>query len=162
MVHRRKISTTEVRGNKRFFYTQSSIGFWFRPLFGKVIAAPPGCSTFRAKIFIWANLVIIHSLKNKFKVPGGIRWQFFPVQMRSGKGIWNVVLPWQEGHVRIKFSYTLLVSKVKKNLCPLLRKCMWFMVPQEILHLAWLTFIKGWVKRRWIMRLWRYSWSDNL
>ena len=83
MVHRRKISTTEVRGNKRFFYTQSGVGFWFRPLFGKMIAAPPGSGTFRAKIFIWANSVIIHSLKNMFKVPGGIRWQFFPVQMRS-------------------------------------------------------------------------------
>ena len=83
MVHRRKISTTEVRGNKRFFYTQSGVRFWFRPLFGKMIAAPPGCSTFRAKIFIWANSVIIHSLKNMFKVPGGIRWQFFPFQMRS-------------------------------------------------------------------------------
>ena len=83
MVHRRKISTTEVRGNKRFFYTQSGVGFWFRPLFGKMIAAPPGCSTFRAKIFIWAKSVIINSLKNIFKVPGGIRWQFFHVQMRS-------------------------------------------------------------------------------
>ena len=83
MVHRRKISTTEVRGNKRFFYTQSGVGFWFRPLFGKMIAAPPGWSTFREKIFIWANSVIIHSLKNMFKVPGGIRWQFFPVQMKS-------------------------------------------------------------------------------
>ena len=83
MVHRRKISTTEVRGNKRFFYTQSGVGFWFRPLFGKMIAAPPGWSTFREKTFIWVNSVIIHSLKNMFKVPGGIRWQFFPVQMRS-------------------------------------------------------------------------------
>ena len=83
MVHRREISTTEVRGNKRFFYTQSGVGFWFWPLFGKMIAAPPGWSTFREKIFIWVNSVIIHSLKNMFKVPGGIRWQFFPVQMRS-------------------------------------------------------------------------------
>ena len=83
MVHRRKISNTEVRGNKRFFYTQSGVRFWFRPLFGKMIAAPPGSCTFRAKIFIWANSVIIHSLKNIFKVPGGIRWQFFPVKMRS-------------------------------------------------------------------------------
>ena len=86
MVHRRKISTTEVRGNKRFFYTQSGVGFWFWPLFGKMIAAPPGSGTFREKIFIWANSVIIHSLKNMFKVPGGIRWQFFPVQMRSECG----------------------------------------------------------------------------
>ena len=85
MVHRRKISTTEVRGNKRFFYTQSGVGFWFWPLFGKMIAAPPGSGTFREKIFIWANSVIIHSLKNMFKVPGGIRWQFFPAQMRSEK-----------------------------------------------------------------------------
>ena len=83
MVHRRKISTTEVRGYKWFFYTQSGVGFWFWPLFGKMIAAPPGSGTFREKIFIWANSVIIHSLKNMFKVPGGIRWQFFPVQMRS-------------------------------------------------------------------------------
>ena len=91
MVHRRKISTTEVRGNKRFFYTQSGVGFWFRPLFGKMIAAPPGWSTFREKIFIWANSVIIHSLKNMFKVPGGICWQFFPVQMRSGLRIsWDI------------------------------------------------------------------------
>ena len=77
MVHRRKISTTEVRGNKRFFYTQSGVGFWFQPLFGKMIAAPPGWSTFRENFFIWVNSVIIHSLKNMFKVPGGIRWQFF-------------------------------------------------------------------------------------
>ena len=48
-----------------------------------MIAAPPGSGTFRAKIFIWANSVIIHSLKNIFKVPGRIPWQFFPVQMRS-------------------------------------------------------------------------------
>ena len=33
-------------------------------LFGKMIAAPPGWSTFREKIFIWANSVIIHSLKH--------------------------------------------------------------------------------------------------
>ena len=83
MVHRRKISTTEVRGNKRFFYTQSGVGFWFRPLFGKMVAAPPSWSTFREKIFIWVNSVIIHSLKNIFKVPGGICWQFFPGKMRS-------------------------------------------------------------------------------
>ena len=83
MKHPKKILTPEVRGNKRFFYTQSGVRFWFRPLFGKMIAAPPGWSTFREKIFIWANSVIIHSLKNMFKVPGGIRWQFFPVQMRS-------------------------------------------------------------------------------
>ena len=89
MVHRRKILTTEVRGNKRFFYAQSGVGFWFWPLFGKMIAAPPGSGTFREKIFIWANSVIIHSLKNMFKVPGGIRWQFFPVQMRSDKASFN-------------------------------------------------------------------------
>ena len=85
MVHCRKISTTEVRGNKRFFHTQSGVGFWFWPLFGKMIAAPPGSGTFRAKIFIWANSVIIHSLKNTFKVPGGICWQFFPGKMRSDR-----------------------------------------------------------------------------
>ena len=62
MVHRRKISTIEVRGNRRFFYTQSVVGFGFRPLFGKMIAAPPGSGTLRAKIFIWANSVVIHSL----------------------------------------------------------------------------------------------------
>ena len=83
MVHHRKTSTIEVRGSKRFFYTQSGVRFWFWPLFGKMIAAPPGSCTLRAKIFIWANSVIIHSLKNMFKVPGGIRWQFFPVKMRS-------------------------------------------------------------------------------
>ena len=92
MVHRRKISTTEVRGNKRFFYTQSGVRFWFRPLFGKMIAAPPGSCTFRAKIFILANSVIIYSLKNIFKVPGGIRWQFFPVRMRSDLVLMNWIV----------------------------------------------------------------------
>ena len=82
-VHPRKISLTESRGNRSFFMSKSGVRFWFCPLFGKMIAAPPGWSTFREKIFIWANSVIIHSLKNIFKVPGGIRWQFFPVQMRS-------------------------------------------------------------------------------
>ena len=81
MLHHRKISTTEVRGKKRFSYSQSDVVFWFWPLFGIMIEAPPGCSTFRTKIFI--NSVIILSLKNIFKVQGGIRWQFFPVKMRS-------------------------------------------------------------------------------
>ena len=86
MVHLRKISTTELRGNERFFYTQSGVEFWFWPFFGKMMAAPPGWSTFREKIFIWVNSVIIHSLKNIFKIPGGIHWQFFPAQMRSVLG----------------------------------------------------------------------------
>ena len=62
MVHLRKISTTELRGNERFFYTQSGVKFWFRPFFGKMIAAPPGWSTLWAKIFILAYSVIIHSV----------------------------------------------------------------------------------------------------
>ena len=45
MVHRRKISTTEVRSNKRFFILKVMSDF------GKMITAPHGCSTFRAKNF---------------------------------------------------------------------------------------------------------------
>ena len=50
MLYHRKILTREVRSNKRFIYTQSGVRFWFRPHFGKMIAAPPGYGTFRAKI----------------------------------------------------------------------------------------------------------------
>ena len=62
MVHGKKIWTTGVWVNKRVFNTQSGVGFWYQPLFWKIIVALPGCGTFRAKIFIWANSVIIHRL----------------------------------------------------------------------------------------------------
>ena len=74
MVHPRNILTTELKGNKGVFYTRNCVEFWFWPLFGKMIAAPPGWSTLWAKFFIWAYSVIIHSFKNMFKVPGGIVW----------------------------------------------------------------------------------------
>ena len=41
MEHLRKILPTELRGNERFFNSQSGIEFQFQPLFGKMIAAPP-------------------------------------------------------------------------------------------------------------------------
>ena len=50
MLYHRKILTREVRSNKRFICTQSGVRFWFRPHFGKMIAAPPGYGTFRTKI----------------------------------------------------------------------------------------------------------------
>ena len=84
MVRPKRISLTESRGNGRFFILKSGVQFWFRALLGKMIAAPPGWQCSMKKTFIWAWLVVVHSIKNMFKTPGGIRWQIFFVQMKSG------------------------------------------------------------------------------
>ena len=39
--------------------------------------------TYRGEIFSWANLVGVNSTQTTYKVSGGIRQQFFVVQMRS-------------------------------------------------------------------------------
>ena len=84
MVRPKRISLTESRGNGSFFILKSGVQFWFRALLGKMIAAPPGWQGAMKKSFIWAWLVVVHSIKNMFKTPGGIRWQIFFVQMKSG------------------------------------------------------------------------------
>ena len=39
--------------------------------------------TYRGEIFSWVNLVGVNSTQTTYKVSGGIRQQFFVVQMRS-------------------------------------------------------------------------------
>ena len=73
MVHPRQISLTETRGNGSFFILKSGVRFSFRALFGKMIAAPPGWQCAMKNSFFWAQSVGVHSIKNMFKTPGGIR-----------------------------------------------------------------------------------------
>ena len=82
-VRPKRISLTESRGNGSFFILKSGVQFWFRALLGKMIAAPPGWQGAMKKTFIWAWSVMVHSIKNMFKTPGGIRWQIFLLQMKS-------------------------------------------------------------------------------
>ena len=55
MVHPRKISTPEVRGKERFFYSKIFFHFWFRPLFGKMIAAPPRTKQLWKNLGLWST-----------------------------------------------------------------------------------------------------------
>ena len=70
MVRLKKISIAESRGSSRFSITK-----WCQILilttFWKNDCSATWLQYFQGKIFIWANSVIIHSLKNIFKVPGG-------------------------------------------------------------------------------------------
>ena len=52
--------------------------------------------TYRGEIFSWANLVGVNSTQTTYKVSGGIRQQFFVVQMRSEKLMKDVQLCWLE------------------------------------------------------------------
>ena len=77
-----KVGVTEV-----FFWSKSGVRFSFRAFFGKMIAAPPGCKCLRTKILVWVQSVVVHSIQNMFKTPGGIRWEIFFVQMSSDKQV---------------------------------------------------------------------------
>ena len=70
-------------GVTKGFYLLIFFYFWFRPLFGKMIAAPPVWKTSIDKFLLWDLSVMFPSIKNMFKVPGGFRWQFFHVQISS-------------------------------------------------------------------------------
>ena len=53
--------TTEFRVNKILSILKVVSDFDINHFFGKIIAAPPSCDILLAKIFIWANSVIIRS-----------------------------------------------------------------------------------------------------
>ena len=61
----KKNSTSKVKGNERFFIL-FFFHFWFRLLFEKMIAVPPGSRTVSKKIWLVVNSEKFKGIKNMF------------------------------------------------------------------------------------------------
>ena len=72
MVHPRKISTPEVRVNESFFIV-NFFYFWFRPLFGKMIAVPPRAKQLQKNLGLWSTQQCLE-ISARNALPGTVPW----------------------------------------------------------------------------------------